>query len=105
MSRRFFSSIMILLLPVGLVVLLSVIVTQWGALSGNSTKLGPNTLDGVWTDIATFPAATVSATPGTSPLKIKRAAAVAYPADGKIYLLGGRHGLDGEDVPFNRIMA
>jgi len=92
MSRRFFSSIMILLLPVGLVVLLAVIVSQWGALSsGTSGKVGPNTLNGVWSDIATFPAATVSATPGTVPLRIKRAAAVAYPPNGKIYLLGGRH--------------
>jgi hypothetical protein len=53
---------------------------------------------GVWTDIATFPAAIVSPTPGTNPLHIKRAGAAAYFPNGNVYLLGGRHGVDGQDV-------
>jgi hypothetical protein len=60
--------------------------------------LRPEAPQGVWTDIATFPAAVVSPTPGTNPLRIKRAGAAAYPPNGNIYLLGGRHGVDGEDV-------
>ena len=57
----------------------------------------PRQAQGVWADIATFPAVALSPTPGTNPLRIKRAAAAAYPPNGKVYLLGGRHGVDGED--------
>ncbi len=57
----------------------------------------------VWNDIATFPAAVVSPTPGLNPLRIARAAAAGYFPNGKIYLLGGRHGVDGEDVPLRTI--
>ena len=57
-----------------------------------------NAPDGVWADIAPFPSATISPTPGSGPLRIKRAGAAAYPDNGKIYLLGGRHGTDGEDI-------
>src|SRR6266511_4326935 len=46
---------------------------------------------GSWTDIAPFPTVTVSPTPGSYPLRLKRAGAAAYPPNGKIYLLGGRH--------------
>src|SRR5262245_13130380 len=97
MSKRFFSSMMILLLPVGLVVLLALVATQWVEHNKNAAEKGPKAPNGVWVDIATFPAVVVSPTPGTNPLKIKRGAAVAYPANGNIYLLGGRHGVDGED--------
>ena len=58
---------------------------------------------GAWAAIATFPAVVVSPTPIASPLQIKRAAAVAYPPNGNIYLLGGRHGVDGADVPLQWI--
>src|SRR4051812_30202578 len=58
----------------------------------------PQQPQGVWTDIATFPAVVVSPTPGTNPLRIKRAGAAAYFPNGNVYLLGGRHGVDGEDV-------
>ena len=58
----------------------------------------PGQPSGVWADIAPFPSAVVSPTPGSAPLRIKRAAAAAYFPNGNIYLLGGRHGVDGEDV-------
>src|SRR5437588_11955477 len=96
-SRRFISSIAILLLPIGLVVLLAVVVSQLASHSDPSdaaTKVGPqpNYITGSWSAVATFPAVNLSPTPGTNPLKIKRDAAVAYPPNGKIYVLGGRHG-------------
>jgi hypothetical protein len=104
-SRRFFSSLAILLLPIGLVVLLAVVVSQLSSSSG-AAKVGPQPayINGSWSAIATFPAVTLSPTPGTNPLKIKRAAAVAYPPNGDIYLLGGRHGVDGEDWALNKIL-
>src|SRR4051794_11077769 len=99
MSKRFLSSMSILLLPVGLVILLAVVVPQWGSHSADSsTKKAPNAPNGVWADIAPFPAVVVSPTPGSQPLKIKRAAAAAYFPNGNIYLLGGRHGMDGDDT-------
>src|SRR4051812_39416968 len=58
----------------------------------------PQQPQAVWTDIAPFPTVSVSPTPGTYPLRLKRAAAAAYPPNGNIYVLGGRHGVDGEDV-------
>ena len=101
LSRRFLSSIAILLLPIGLVVLLAVVVSQLAAHSdlNASGKVGPQPayINGSWNAIATFPAVSLSPTPGTNPLKIKRDAAVAYPPNGNIYVLGGRHGIDGED--------
>jgi hypothetical protein len=51
-----------------------------------------------WVDIAPFPTVTISPTPGNTPLKLKRAGAAAYPPNGKLYVLGGRHGIDGEDT-------
>ena len=53
---------------------------------------------GVWTDTAPFPTITLSPTPGTFPLKLKRAGAASYPPNGKLYVMGGRHGTDGEDT-------
>src|SRR5437868_46471 len=53
---------------------------------------------GNWSAIASFPIVTVYTTPGPSPLRLKRAGAVGYPPNGKLYVLGGRHGTDGEDL-------
>jgi len=69
--------------------------TQVAAAQAGARRLAPA---GAWSAIATFPAALVSPTPGTNPLLIKRAAAAAYPPNGNVYLLGGRHGLDGQDT-------
>ena len=44
------------------------------------------------------PTVSVSPTPGTYPLRLKRAAAAAYFPNNKVYVLGGRHGIDGEDT-------
>jgi len=62
---------------------------------GQGQKTSPN---GIWEDIAPYPTVSVSPTPGTYPLRLKRAAAAAYPPNGKIYQFGGRHGVDGEDT-------
>src|SRR5690348_6717255 len=100
MSKRFMSSLAILLLPVGLVVLLALVASQWNShsMADKQAPLSPGQANGVWQDIATFPAAVVSPTPGSSPLKIKRAAAAGYFPNGKVYMFGGRQGLDGEDT-------
>jgi N-acetylneuraminic acid mutarotase len=58
----------------------------------------PDQPSGVWADIAAIPTVSITPTPGTYPLRLKRAAAAAYPPNGNIYVLGGRHGIDGEDV-------
>jgi plastocyanin len=57
----------------------------------------------VWTDIAPFPTITLSPTPGTFPLKLKRANATGYFPNGKLYVMGGRHGVDGEDTTMRDI--
>ncbi len=51
-----------------------------------------------WMDVAPFPTVSIPPTPGSYPLKLKRACAAAYPSNGKVYLFGGRHGTDGEDI-------
>ncbi len=70
---------------------------------------------GTWSDIAPLPTISVdefypcSPTPCTPqglnvPARIKRGAGAAYPPNGKVYLFGGRHGLDGsEDFPLRWI--
>jgi len=103
-SRRIISSLAILLLPVGFVLLLAVAANWFSHSSDTASKVGPLTVNGSWSAIATFPAVTLSPTPGTNPLKIKRDAAVAYPPNGKVYVLGGRHGTDGEDWALANIL-
>jgi hypothetical protein len=56
-----------------------------------------------WQDIAPFPTVTIDFTPGPTSLKLKRASAAAYPPNGKVYLFGGRHGADGEDINMRTI--
>jgi plastocyanin len=58
---------------------------------------------GVWATVAPFPTVSLTPTPGSAPLKLKRAAAAAYPPNGKLYVLGGRRGVDGEDYPLSNI--
>ncbi len=58
---------------------------------------------GVWATIAPFPTVTISPTPGSYPLKLKRANATSYFPNGRLYVLGGRHGVDGEDSSLHSI--
>jgi hypothetical protein len=69
--------------------------TQGGAAAGPDRGGGRQPL-GVWQTVAPLPTISLPPTPGSYPARIKRANAAAY-ANGKIYLLGGRHGVDGED--------
>src|SRR5205823_10971859 len=62
-----------------------------------AAKAGPAAIN-TWVDIAPFPTITLSPTPGSFPLKLKRAGAACYQPNGKCYVLGGRHGTDGEDT-------
>src|SRR5436190_1743083 len=58
---------------------------------------------GIWRYIAPLPTVETSVTPEPSLLKLKRAGAAAYPRNGKLYVLGGRHGTDGEDINLQNI--
>lgn len=54
-----------------------------------------------WTDVLEFPTTTIiglDRTPVPVNPRLKRSGAVAFPANDKIYVMGGRHGLDGGDV-------
>jgi len=66
--------------------------------SSTGIKAPPPAATGVWTDTAPFPTITLSPTPGSFPLRLKRAGAACYALNGKCYVLGGRHGTDGEDT-------
>src|SRR5688500_13441670 len=57
---------------------------------------------GTWADIAPFPTVTIEFTPQPTSLKLKRAGASAYSLNQKLYVLGGRHGTDGEDTTLRR---
>ena len=69
-----------------------------GGPTSTATSTGTPGTTGSWVDIAAYPTVTISPTPGSYPLRLKRAAAAAYPPNGKIYQFGGRHGVDGEDI-------
>jgi len=78
--------------------------TTVGAAAAQSTQVAKiKQAAGTWADIAPFPTVTIEFTPGTTPLKLKRAGASAYSLNQKLYLLGGRHGTDGEDTTLRRI--
>lgn len=81
------------------------------ALSSNSASPDPSSMAvpgnkeraplGVWSDTANFPSVSLGF-PGdmaaTGPLRLKRAGAAYYPPNNRIYILGGRHRADGEDI-------
>src|SRR5262245_21401894 len=112
MSKRFwgsilFASIITLLLVAGAAVFTGTTqarplsgLTATNAQSSSHPNLIPNA---AWTDIAPFPTVTISPTPGSYPLKLKRANAACYPGNGKCYVFGGRHGTDGEDITMRTI--
>jgi hypothetical protein len=58
---------------------------------------------GSWSDIAPFPSVSIPPTPGAVPLRLKRANATAYFPNGKLYVLGGRAGTDGDDTTLRNI--
>ena len=57
---------------------------------------------GVWSNLPALPTVTLGfgsgqyGDEGNTALKLKRASAVAYPPNGKVYILGGRHRADGD---------
>ena len=110
MSKRFFTLILMLLVPVGLILLLTVITAKDQdaprvADVADAQKFVPN---GIWSDLPALPTVSLNwgtsqvcegnPSGGNSPLRLKRAGAVAYPPNGKIYILGGRHRADGDDI-------
>jgi hypothetical protein len=102
MSRRILNLVMVLLLPVGLVLLLTLIAGANRDTKTIGVAAGPvSAPDGTWSDLPPLPTVVLNwgSSPGSpSPLKLKRAGAVAYPPNGKIYILGGRHRSDGDDI-------
>jgi hypothetical protein len=95
------------MLPVALVALV------WAFANANGDRTTPVTvLDakvkpavplGTWGDVASFPIvdlrfACVGQCEPIGPLYLKRAVAVGYPPNGKVYILGGRHRPDGTDI-------
>jgi N-acetylneuraminic acid mutarotase len=72
-----------------------------GAAKAQSTVVAR--IAGTWQDIAPFPNVSIPPTPGTNPLRLKRANAAAYHPNGKLYVLGGRAGTDGDDTTLRNI--
>ncbi len=70
---------------------------------GEGSTFKSNQPSGTWATIAPFPTISVSPTPGSYPARIKRGGAAAYPPNGKVYLMGGRIGVDGEDSSLRSI--
>ncbi len=104
MSKRVFYSLMIsIMLPVALAALV------WAFANSNQSK-EPGSMEsgvkadiplGSWGDVVSFPTVTLAFhndPAPTGPLLLKRAVAVGYPPNGKVYILGGKHRPDGEDL-------
>ena len=85
-------------------------VSQGSAASTQQGQPGSTALrpaGGGWSLVASFPQANVSAYDYRQsglvlPVTIKRAGAAVYLPNGKIYILGGRMGIDGNDTPISR---
>ncbi|MGA7730800.1 MAG: S-layer homology domain-containing protein [Chloroflexia bacterium] len=110
MSKRITNLIILFLIPVALIGGLTVFTANQGAQGtrvasvANGQSFVPA---GTWSDLPVFPSVVLNfggsssgctGTGGSSPLKLKRALAVAYPPNGKVYILGGRHRADGDDI-------
>ncbi len=103
--KRLLPVLAILLVPVALIIVavtLSNLPSDSPAESNAVTQDQKGSPLGVWSDLPNFPIVDLgfsgSGTSPVGPLKLKRAAAVAYPPNGKVYVLGGRHRPDGEDI-------
>jgi hypothetical protein len=110
MSKRILKLFILALIPVGLLAGLAVLAGGQGttgktaAAVASSKEFVPT---GGWSDLPAFPSVVLNfggsssgcvGTSASSPLKLKRALAVAYPPNGKVYILGGRHRADGDDI-------
>ena len=107
MSKRLINLLALLIIPVGLVALLAMFTTtgatpQRTASVANGQSIVPN---GTWSDLPVFPnmqlnfgSGACQGISGSVPLTLKRSSAVAYPPNGKVYLFGGRHRADGDDI-------
>jgi hypothetical protein len=107
MTRRFFKIAPVLLIPVALVALLSFFMASASRNSSDkqvvSVANNPGFVPtGSWADLPNFPNTTLdfgnSGSGPSVPLQMKRSGAAAYPPNGKIYLFGGRHRNDGNDI-------
>ncbi|MEO5951976.1 MAG: kelch repeat-containing protein, partial [Chloroflexia bacterium] len=110
MAKRLINMLALLIIPVGLVAMLAMFTTT-GTSSGASQRTasvasgkGFTTL-GTWSDLPVFPnmqlnfgSGACQGSSGAVPLTLKRSSAVAYPPNGKVYLFGGRHRADGDDI-------
>jgi subtilisin-like proprotein convertase family protein len=126
MTRRFVSSIVVALSLCALLFVATAVfaagTTQAGPVSAaqgqsNAEKGqgGAERAEGTWSDVAPFPTISVTEWYPCSPApctptgvnvsaRIKRAGAAGYHPNGKLYMMGGRHGLDGqEDYPLRWI--
>src|SRR5436190_9146396 len=74
-----------------------------GAGAGTSAPKPQQPNASSWVDIAPFPTVTIDFTPGPTSLRLKRAGAACYAPNGKCYVMGGRHGTDGEDISMRNI--
>src|SRR5215218_2992922 len=108
MSKRLVNLLMLLLIPVGVIASLTLFAAnnagsaQRTASVANGQSIVPQ---GTWSDLPVFPnmqlnfgSGACQGISGTSPLTLKRSSAVAYPPNGKVYLFGGRHRADGDDI-------
>ncbi|HST06428.1 MAG TPA: kelch repeat-containing protein, partial [Chloroflexia bacterium] len=107
MSKRFKNLILMLLVPVGLVALFALMSIASG---GTGTQVASAAKDpgyspnGSWSDLPALPTVTLGfgqgqyGGEGNTPLKLKRGSAVGYPPNGMVYILGGRHRTDGDDI-------
>jgi hypothetical protein len=120
MTKRFFASAilaaLLMLLLFGATALVANGVFAWSASASEAAQqVQAEQPYGTWSDIAPLPTISVDEfypcdpSPCTPqginvPARIKRGAGAAYPPNGKVYLFGGRHGLDGsEDFPLRWI--
>src|SRR5215203_5054150 len=107
MSKRLINIVAFLIIPVGRVALLAMF-TSTGVGSPRSASVVTTQAfspSGTWSDLPVFPnmqlnwgSGACQGIAGTSPLTLKRSSAVAYPPNGKVYLFGGRHRADGDDI-------
>ncbi|HET9493454.1 MAG TPA: hypothetical protein VFR15_04410, partial [Chloroflexia bacterium] len=127
MTKRFVSSIVVALSLCALLFVATAVLspgsTQAGPVSaaqsqGEGAEKGQGSTEqprGTWSDVAPFPTISVTEWYPCNPqpctptgvnvsARIKRAGASGYHPNGKLYMMGGRHGLDGqEDYPLRWI--